>query len=60
MTFRQIAAAAMCVATIAGAGCGGISEPSANTTDSFPGTVNPGGVTIHQFSVSKTGEVTEN
>ena len=40
------------------AACGGVVDPSKNQTETFSGTVPVGGVgPLHQFSVSKTGEI---
>ena len=38
------------------AGCGGITDPSKNTVESFSGTIGVGGSALHQFSSSK-GEI---
>jgi hypothetical protein len=49
------------VAIFATAGCGGVVDPSKNTTDTFTGTIQPGNGNfgeIHTFNTSKSGEVT--
>jgi hypothetical protein len=47
----------LAVACVTIAGCGGITDPSKNTVDTFPGTLAVGGTNLHQFSASKTGEL---
>jgi hypothetical protein len=39
------------------AGCGGVTDPSSNTVESFSGSLSPGGVATHTFSAGKNGEV---
>jgi hypothetical protein len=39
-------------------GCGGITTPSENITDTFSGTLPTKDIRAHQFNVSKTGEFT--
>jgi len=39
------------------AGCGGVTDPSSNTVESFSGSLSPGGVAVHGFSAGKNGEV---
>src|SRR5438067_12946732 len=49
-------AAVVCLAAMLSS-CGGISSPSENHVDSFPGTVSSGSFgPIHTFTVSKVGE----
>src|SRR5256885_7634634 len=51
-------AATMLAAAVAAAGCGGIVDPSQNQTETFTGTIAPGGQgQAHGFSASKTGEI---
>ena len=48
MRIRFIAAAAFVFAVLASISCGGITDPSKNTTETFTGTVPPGGRgTVH-------------
>jgi hypothetical protein len=57
MRIRVIAAAACAFAVVASIGCGSVTDPSKNTTETFTGTVAPGGRgTIHPFNVSNGGE----
>ena len=57
MRIRFIAAAAFVFAVLASISCGGITDPSKNTTETFTGTVAPGGNgAVHSFNVSNTGE----
>ena len=44
------------VLAISGA-CGGVVDPSENTTDTFSGTLQPLGQGPHQFRASKSGEI---
>src|SRR5688572_23091409 len=44
------------VAFLAAAGCGGVIDPSQNQVEDRPGTIDPLGTEIHDFTVSKTGE----
>jgi hypothetical protein len=37
--------------------CGGVVDPSENTSEPFPGTLQPGGTGTHQFRVGKSGEI---
>jgi len=55
---RALPAAAFVVATLMTLGCGGISTPSSNVTDTFSGTLQFHGSNGHPFSVSNTGEFT--
>jgi hypothetical protein len=58
MRFRFTVAAAFALTTALIAGCGGIVDPSQNTTDTFTGTIPVGGQSVAQgFSASKTGEI---
>jgi hypothetical protein len=59
MRLRFGAAACLAVAlALAVAACGGIVDPSQNTTDTFTGTIPRGGQgPAHGFSASKTGEI---
>jgi hypothetical protein len=54
---RVPGAAMLAVACLTIAGCGGITDPSKNTVDTFSGTLPVGGTTLHGFSASKTGEL---
>ena len=54
---RVLRAAMIAVACVTIAGCGGITDPSKNTVDTFPGTLAVGGTNLHPFSASKTGEL---
>jgi hypothetical protein len=52
--------AAILFAAVLAAGCGGIVDPSQNQTETFSGTIAPGGQSLpgpHGFSASKTGEI---
>jgi hypothetical protein len=50
--------AAILLAAVLAAGCGGIVDPSQNLVEPFSGTIAPGGQgTAHGFSASKTGEI---
>ena len=53
---RLRAATMLAVACLTIAGCGGITDPSKNTVESFSGTIAVGGSAVHQFSSSK-GEI---
>jgi hypothetical protein len=54
---RLPAAAALVLAALAASNCGGVTDPSKNTTETFTGTVAPGGRgTIHPVNISNTGE----
>ena len=57
MSFRATVAT-LCFLGLAGVlgACGGISSPSKNQTQDFPGTLQVGGQNIHPFNTSKTGE----
>ena len=46
----------LAVACLTTAGCGGITDPSKNTTENFSGTLAVGGSAVHQFSSDK-GEI---
>src|SRR6266481_206881 len=49
---------ALTLAAVLAAGCGGIVDPSQNQTETFSGTIAPGGQgPAHGFSASKTGEI---
>ena len=48
--------APLCLTAILASGCGGVIDPSQNRVEDFPGTIAPGGLAVHQFSVSKNGE----
>jgi hypothetical protein len=54
---RAVVVAAGVVALLSGA-CKGITTPSSNQTEQFPGTLQPKGANTHTFNVSKTGEFT--
>ena len=53
---RVPAATMLAVAGLTIGGCGGITDPSKNTVESFSGTIGVGGSALHQFSSSK-GEI---
>jgi hypothetical protein len=56
MRIRFIGAATL-VILLACLGCGGVTDPSKNTTETFTGTIAPGSPpTVHTFNVSNTGE----
>jgi hypothetical protein len=58
MRIRLIAAATLGL-VLACLGCGSVTDPSKNTTETFTGTVAPGGrSTIHSFNISSGGEYT--
>ena len=46
----------LAVASLTIAGCGGITDPSKNTVENFPGTLPVGGSAVHTFSSDK-GEI---
>jgi hypothetical protein len=54
---RVPAAILLVVAGIVTASCGGITDPSKNTVEPFSGTLAVGGNAAHQFTASKTGEI---
>jgi len=54
---RVPAAALLAVAGLVAASCGGITDPSKNQVETFPGTLPVGGLTQHPFTASKTGEI---
>jgi len=56
MTVQIRILASFCLAAVLAAGCGGVIDPSQNKIDDFPGTIAPGGLKSHPFSVSKNGE----
>jgi hypothetical protein len=57
MHSKLFAAAALALSCLA-AGCGGVTDPSQNTTTPFSGVMNHGDqIKFFQFSTSKTGEV---
>jgi len=58
MRARLAAALVVALCACATGACHGITTPSSNTTQTFPGTLNPGGSASYPFSVSKTGEFT--
>jgi hypothetical protein len=47
--------AALCLAGLIAASCGGVIDPSKNTVENISGTLAPGGLNQHEFS-SKSGE----
>jgi len=53
----RLLTAVLVVGTLVSAGCGGVSDPSKNTTESFSGSLAPGGNATHTFSAGKNGEV---
>lgn len=55
---RALLGVSIVAATVAMLGCGGISTPSENLTDTFSGSLPVKDIRAHQFSVSKTGEFT--
>jgi hypothetical protein len=48
--------AALVLAAVLAAGCGGVIDPSQNEVEDFPGTIEPLGGVSHQFNVDETGE----
>ena len=54
---RVSAAALLAVAGLVAVSCGGITDPSKNTVDTFNGTLAIGGSAAHPFSSSKGGEI---
>jgi hypothetical protein len=58
MRFRVSAAHLLAIAGAFSISCGGIVDPSQNTTETFSGTVAPGGFFVNRFSSPKTGEIT--
>jgi hypothetical protein len=54
---RVLAATVLAAAGFVALSCGGITDPSKNTVDTFSGTVAVGGEARHPFSASKTGEL---
>ena len=54
---RVPAAAVLAVAGLITLSCGGITDPSKNTVDTVPGTLQVGGAAEHKFTASKTGEI---
>lgn len=54
MQFRFAAAFG---AALLSAACGGLVSPSDNVTEVFPGTLEPGGITVHGFKTTKSGEI---
>jgi hypothetical protein len=55
---RVFAAAVLAVAGLVATGCGGVTDPSKNTVDTFSGTLTVGGPPgVHPFSASKSGEI---
>ncbi|HEY2906012.1 MAG TPA: hypothetical protein VGJ29_08930 [Vicinamibacterales bacterium] len=55
MRFRL--AAALGVAALIAVSCGGVTDPSNNTVDTFTATLPVGGFNIHPFSASNSGEI---
>jgi hypothetical protein len=58
MRARFVGAVALAAAGFITIGCNGISSPSNNAVDTFPGTLNPQGGGSHPFTAAKTGEYT--
>lgn len=58
MRIRDAVVVAVAFASLVGAACKGITTPSSNQSEQFPGTLQPKGANSHVFSVSKTGEFT--
>jgi hypothetical protein len=56
MTVQIRVVAALCLAAVSAAGCGGVIDPSQNTVEDKSGTIVPGGLVAQTFSVSKNGE----
>lgn len=55
---RRIGLLPLVFSALSLAGCGGVSSPSQNQTQTFTGTVMPGGTgPVHQFNVSRNGEM---
>jgi hypothetical protein len=57
MRFRVSAAFLLALAGAISISCGGITDPSQNQVETFPGTVAPGGTSLSRFTASKTGEI---
>ena len=56
---RFFGAAALAIAGFITISCGGVTDPSQNTTEMFSGTVQKGGLgPVHTFNVKNTGEYT--
>src|SRR4029077_21090220 len=55
MRFRF--AAALAIAALVSMSCGGVTDPSQNTVDTFTATLAVGGFNIHAFSASNSGEI---
>jgi hypothetical protein len=58
MRARFVGAVALAAAGFITIGCNGISSPSNNQVENFPGTLNPQGGGAHAFTAAKTGEYT--
>jgi hypothetical protein len=54
---RVPAAALLAAAGLVTISCGGITDPSKNQVETFPGTLAVGGIAQHPFTASKTGEI---
>jgi hypothetical protein len=55
---RVLAATVLALAGLVTLSCGGITDPSKNTVETFSGTLLVGGQpAVHPFSASKTGEI---
>lgn len=49
---------AVIFSSLLSAGCGGISDPSKNTSEEFTGRIDPGQGSLHEFDAKKNGEYT--
>ena len=58
MRIRRAIAVALSLASFSSLACKGITTPSSNQTEQFPGTLQPKGANSRVFSVSRTGEFT--
>ena len=53
----RLLTAVLVIGTLIWAGCGGVSDPSKNTVESFSGSLAPLGSATHTFNAGKNGEV---
>jgi hypothetical protein len=58
MRIRRAVVVAVGLASLLSVACKGITTPSSNKSEQFPGTLDPKGAKSHVFDVSKTGEFT--
>jgi len=54
---RFCLAAAVGIAALVSASCGGVTDPSKNTVDTFTSTLQVGAVNVHQFNAANSGEI---